>query len=142
MIGTIRWNLVVGFIAFLFTFICSISSNIWLTTILRSLYSFVIVFILMFLFRWILGTIVGLNQFMSEEPKREDVPDESHKGTALDVTTPDDEDSIHQMLKEGLDQASAVDDQFFSPLSPPKLTTKPDYKPEELAKALRQMSEE
>ncbi|WP_248926349.1 hypothetical protein [Paenibacillus hamazuiensis] len=143
MIGSIRLNLVIAFITFICTFLFSFSSNIWTTTLLRSLYGFVTVFVLVFLFRWVLGTVVGLNKFQSGDESGEGVPDEAGKGVNLDVVTPEEQDSIHQMLKDNLSpKPEQEEDPGFSPLSPPKLKKNVDLEPEDLAKALRQMSEE
>ncbi|TVY10634.1 hypothetical protein [Paenibacillus cremeus] len=139
MIGTIRWNLIVGAFAFLLTFLLSISNNIWQTTLLRSLYSFIALFILVFFCRWLLGTFAGLNQMQGSSM---DTEDEIGKGTAVDASTPDQDDELHQMLRASLDPNSSPQPFEFSPLNPPKLSTKKHSDPEELAQALRRMSEE
>ncbi|WP_028550448.1 hypothetical protein [Paenibacillus sp. UNC451MF] len=141
MIGTIRWNVMLGLISLVITFLSSISTNVWMTSLLRSVYSFFIVFFLVFLFRWILGTIAGLNQLQTE-PKNTALEDES-KGTAFDVQTPDDEASIHQMLKDSLDPKAPAMDSGFAPLNPPKLSSKTNsMEPGEMAQAVRRMTEE
>ncbi|WP_282941843.1 hypothetical protein [Paenibacillus sp. RC67] len=141
MIGTIRWNFIIGLISLVITFISSISTNIWMTSLLRSIYSFFIVFILVFLFRWVLGTIGGLNQ-LNTDSKKTSVDDES-KGTAFDAQTPDDDASIHQMLKDTLDPKAPAMDSGFAPLNPPKLSSKTNsMEPGEMAQAVRRMTEE
>ncbi|TBL77752.1 hypothetical protein [Paenibacillus thalictri] len=141
MIGSIRWNLVLGLITFICTGLFSFSSNIWTTTLLNSVYSFVLVFALVFLVRWFLGTVIGLNKVLAEETELSQA-EEAIKGTALDVVTPDEGDSINQLLKDGLGPQAKSNDDSFAPLAPPKLKSKTDLEPDDLAKALRQMSEE
>lgn len=141
MIGTIRWNFFIGLLSLVITFASSISTNIWMTSLLRSIYSFLIVFILVFLFRWILGTIGGLNQ-LHTEPGNAPLENES-KGTAFDAQTPDDEASIHQMLKDTIDPKAPAMDSGFAPLNPPKLSSKTSsMEPGEMAQAVRRMTEE
>ncbi|WP_284639084.1 hypothetical protein [Paenibacillus silviterrae] len=139
MIGSIRINFIVGAVAFFLTFLLSMTSNVWTTTLLRSVYSFIIVFLIVFLCRYVLGTVAGMGHLPAGA---EEQPDEQHKGKAFDAVTPPDEDEVlHQMLR---DQASPKDQEesVFTPLNPPKLSTKTNMEPEELAQALRRMSEE
>ncbi|WP_159884354.1 hypothetical protein [Paenibacillus puerhi] len=146
MIGTVKWNFIVGAIAFVVTFAMSAGNNIWLTTLLRSFYSFAILFVLVFAFRWLLGTFAGLERL--GELSSEDVEGEEVKGTAFDAITPPDQDAeLHQMLKNRIDDsAPPAEESLFAPLNPPKLSTKisetPDDTPREMAQALRRMTEE
>ncbi|CAG7623750.1 hypothetical protein ACFQI7_04210 [Paenibacillus allorhizosphaerae] len=139
MIGSIRWNFIVGGIAFFLTFLLSIGSNIWLTTFLRSLYSFLFLFVLVFGFRYLLGTFAGLNglSVLDTEPA-----DEEGKGTSVDALTPDEEEELHLLLKQSMNSNGSPQSMEFSPLNPPKLSTKVDAGPEELAQAVRRMSED
>ncbi len=59
MIGTIRINVIVASLAGLFTFALSIGNNLFLSTCLKSAYSFLILFVLTFGFRWVLGVMIG-----------------------------------------------------------------------------------
>lgn len=140
MMGTIRINFIVAAAAFVLTFVLSIGSNIWLTSLLRSLYSFVIIFLMVFLCRYVLGTVAGLNRMPAMNSQQ---PDEQHKGTAFDAVTPDEDEVLHQMLKGSAEpKAADQEDVVFAPLNPPKLTTKGNTEAEQLAQALRRMSEE
>ncbi|WP_426447058.1 hypothetical protein ACP26L_24050 [Paenibacillus sp. S-38] len=143
MIGSLRWNLYTGVAAFIITFVLSIPNNIWLTTFVRSCYSFIILFLLVFACRWLLGTFAGLNGLPAAQPSvmADAAPEEPSKGQAFDAMTPDEDQELHQMLK-GTMNASAPPEQGFAPLKPPKLSTKVQPTPEELAQAVRQMSEE
>lgn len=137
MIGTLRFNFYVAAAAFLITFLFSVTHNIIVTTLLRSLYSFVLVFALTFVVRYVLGTIVGLKH-MTTAAEDGEAADEAHKGNRFDAVTPNDESDLHQMLKPGGGGEAAE----FAPLKPPKLSSKATQNPDELAQALRRMTEE
>jgi hypothetical protein len=136
MIGSFRWNLFAGAIGLIGTFLMSISQNVLNTALIKSVYSFIFLFIFTFVIRWILGILVSAS---GVNPGR-DVPKEefaeSHKGRSIDYSTPED-DPINSK-----DHATEDDQLGFSPLNPPKLTTKLDQDPEEIVKALRRMTEE
>lgn len=138
MTGSIRWNVYGGAAAFLITFLASVSRNVFATTLLRSVYSFLLIFALIFLFRFVLHLI--LNGLGPALPPAEEDPASSYTGTNVDLHTPEDDD-LHNMLKAN-GNGTDTDGLDFAPLRPPKLMTKPDLDPEELANALRRMSEE
>ncbi|MCZ8512346.1 hypothetical protein O9H85_07860 [Paenibacillus filicis] len=140
MIGSIRINIVVGAAAFVITFILSISHNIWVTTLLRSFYSFLLSFVIVFGCRWVLGSVAGLKPFPADPGNS--AADESHKGNSFDATTPDEEADLHQMLKPGAATGENVGLAEFAPLNPPKLSTKLAAGPDELTQAVRRMTEE
>jgi hypothetical protein len=145
MIGTIRINWIVSLVAGILTFLLSVANNLFLTTCLRSLYSFVILFILTYAFRFLLAVFGGADFFtpLGSEPS-ESESDEGHLGSQLDLATPDDDEATRQMLRNNLDNPgqSLDDDLPFSPLTPPKLITKNNLDPEQLAGALRRLSED
>jgi len=142
MIGTIRWNFIIGAVSFVLTFCISIFNNIWLTTLLNSLYSFIILFIVVFFCRWVLGTIAGINHFEVSESLSHESEEEEHKGTALDISTPDEEADLHEMLKGSLHSDRPDGAAVFTPLNPPKLSSKSNLDAGELAQAVRHMTEE
>ncbi|OPH61955.1 hypothetical protein BC351_01560 [Paenibacillus ferrarius] len=143
MIGTMRINLIVATVAGLFTFALSIGNNLFLSTCLKSVYSFLILFVLSFGFRWVLGLMIGAEHAaVSTAPS---LPaEDSPVGQSLDLTTPDLDDETRQMMKANLgdNNVSTAADMQFSPLNPPKLVTKNNLDPEQLAGALRRMSED
>lgn len=138
MIGTIRWNFILGAIGFMLTFLISFPHNLFLTTVVRSFYCFVLLFMVCFLFRWMLGTLVGMNSFTFE--RKADHMDD-HKGSSINVTTPDEEDSLNDLLRQPI-RSDDQDVPDFAPLSPRKLTSQLPEDPEELAKAVRHLTEE
>jgi hypothetical protein len=98
-----------------------------------------IVFALIFLFRFVLHLILnGLGPALSHV--EEDLAMPSAGGT-IDLLTPDD-DELHKSLKAHSNGPAGGGEQEFAPLRPPKLVSKPEMNPEELANALRHMSEE
>ncbi|WP_010269504.1 hypothetical protein [Paenibacillus senegalensis] len=144
MIGSIRWNLYIGAAAAVITLLSSFSNNILTTTLLRSLYSFLFLFAIMFAFRWFIGMLIEWNSMK----RAGSAEDSAGKGQAIDFTTPADEsysstsDSKHvseesQAIETGRQEESGD----FSPLDPPKLTTKKESSAEEMAQALRHLSE-
>jgi hypothetical protein len=146
MLGTIRWNLTIGAAAFLLTFVSSFSKNVFLTTLVRSFYSFAIVFLVVFAFRFIVKMILDLGVPKPDAVSEGEAYPESGIGTQFDASTPDEQEALNDMLKANLDPSAAQSDDLgafsFSPLKPPKLITNRNLKPEELANGLRRMSEE
>ncbi|MDF2721418.1 MAG: hypothetical protein K0Q59_1093 [Paenibacillus sp.] len=135
MIGTIRWNIGIGICGFLLTFAMSIGDNYVLRVLLHALYSFLILFVIVFGLRWVLGSVVGLKGIaVAEKPSADAV------GTAFDAATPDDQDQLNDMLKQQLNGKEAVEP--FLPLQPKKLSSVPSADPQQLAQALRQMNEQ
>jgi hypothetical protein len=128
MIGSIRWNLAFGIFGFFLSFILSIINNIFTTAFMNGLYSGIILFLVAFIVRWFLGTVF------------QTTPAETHIGNKFDLITPDESDEIHQLLRKESD--TEIEQSEFEPLNPPKLVSKRNVDPEEMAKALRHMSED
>lgn len=137
MIGSIRWNLAFGIVGLILTFIFSLGNNVFMTVLLRSIYSFVILFVVAFLLRFILGSVIGLNDMKVVDSTR--TSSNAHLGGHVDFSTPDEEEAITQSLNMNLQQSNKTD---FSPLNPPRLASKDKLDSEEMAHALRHMSEE
>lgn len=129
MIGSILWNAVAGLAGAALIFLLSYGHNPLATSGVRALYSFLTLFAVTFAVRWLLATALkngdGPPEAAPPSPEAAEAS-EDEKGQSIDFTTPDDD---------------YVDD--FSPLNPPKLkTVKGPQNPEELAKAIRHMSEQ
>ena len=142
MIGSWRWNFTLGLIGGLITFLLSVFDNILTTTLLNSLYCFLITFALVYAFRWILGTIAGLRQFATAN-EQEISPEpgaEAGKGTNIDLRTPDDGDSLNELLKRQPD-VEQNEETAFSPINPPSLVSPKKLDPEKMAEAVRRMSD-
>lgn len=137
MIGTLRWNVVIGFIGMIITILLSIGHNTLLTSLIRGFYSLIILFIAAFIIRFILGIIIGMNE---KQSMTNDNIDDKHKGGNVDLSTPHEEDDINETLKKQLQFTSQTNS--FSPLDPPKLASKDKVDPTKLVEAIRQMSED
>ncbi|MBA2937813.1 hypothetical protein HZF08_05805 [Paenibacillus sp. CGMCC 1.16610] len=143
MIGTIRLNFIVAGLAGLLTFCLSIGNNLLLTSCLKTVYSFLILFILTFGFRWVLGLMLGA-EHAAGHAQHANMTTDSSVGQTLDLTTPEEDEETRELLKAnmGNKHSPSSADMQFSPLNPPKLVTKNNLDPEQLAGALRRMSED
>lgn len=137
MIGTWKWNVWSAAVIALITFMLSISANLLVTAIWRSIYAFIIVFAIIFVFRWLFGTAAGLKHFDTGDLSSEI---SNSAGSTVDLTTPPDEE-LNDLLKEQIAQQSGVATSQFEPLDPPKFASKDKLDPALLADSLRQMSE-
>ncbi len=125
MHGTIKWNFMFGGAGAAIILLVSIPHNVWMTALTRSVYAFVIFFLLAFVIRWWLRSIAPTADSETEESKVE----EAGLGNQIDLQTPDDAE-----LTEAEDP--------FQPMQPPKLASQSEQTPAEMANALRRMSEE
>ncbi|RAV03535.1 hypothetical protein [Paenibacillus sp. YN15] len=135
MAGNVKWNLVTGLIGFAGTLALSMPHNILKTAFIQSLYSFIFLFLITFLARWLLGLVAQSAQTpdsAAEAVSRELAREEDIRGTMIDLATPDDAPVLSQTEA----------DTGFAPLNPPKLST--DLGERQVAdavKALRQMTD-
>jgi hypothetical protein len=120
-----------------FTFLLSVGNNFLTTTLLHSLYGFIIMFGVCFVVRWVLGTFAGIKEFEQSAASK---ALRDGKGEAVDSVTPGDEEELNQLLKNNMNGADSSGSEFTL-LKPKKLTALPED-PEELAQALRRLSEE
>lgn len=142
MIGTIRINLIVALLAGLFTFALSIGNNLFLSSCIKSGYSFLILFVITFGFRWVLGLLIAPVSSIEDST---DGNSSSTVGQNLDLSTPDEDEVTREMMKlnhTNNNKDAHSNEMQFSPLNPPKLVTKNNLDPEQLAGALRRMSED
>jgi hypothetical protein len=142
MIGSMKWNTYCACFSMLFTFLLSLSNNEWITSFIRGLYAFIIVFILVYAIRFILGTVAGFNAIMTPEQSHSIHMDNPLAGTAVDLATPSDDELINTMLKQQLAGEMPGEALQFEPLQPQKLVTKENLDPEVLVRSLREMSDE
>ncbi|SYX82825.1 hypothetical protein [Paenibacillus alvei] len=138
MRGTIRWNYIFGAVGSIFALMVSWSNNVWTTSLLRAIIAFVIWFGLAYGVRFALGVLLSDHEGKQPEVGTSKNP---NAGTMLDMTTPDEEDVLRDLLRpNGADSKSnPVEDEggSFQPLQPPKLVTKAQPDAEELAQAVR-----
>ncbi|CAM3441441.1 hypothetical protein FTE24_000765 [Saccharibacillus sp. WB 17] len=149
MKGTIRVNLIFALIGFVVTFLFAVRTNLPVTSLIRGGVGALVWFLLAFLFRIVLGALEPLpkeNQG-SGSSAPDGIPGEDTRGSRLDLVTPDESDELNDLLKPDADQTRMTDERTaqasgFKPLNPPKLVSTQDNDPEELAKAVRHLTED
>ncbi|MCG7407470.1 hypothetical protein MH117_08550 [Paenibacillus sp. ACRRX] len=146
MSGSIRWNFGLGVLGFFITFLASLSSNLMTTSLVRGAIAFVIWFGLAFAIRWVVGELTQPNRHADGGTSVfEGI--ESDRGSNVDITTPDETESLHNLLKDNsvadpAEKSEANEQQTgFEPLAPPKLVSKTPLKDEQLAQAVRYMKD-
>jgi hypothetical protein len=132
MIGSIIWNLATGMSGAALIFIVSYGHNPLQTAGMRSLYSFIILFLVTFAVRWLLGLAAegqaGARTAADTPRGASDISEgggESGTGQTVDLVTPPDDNDL-----------------LFTPLAPPKLASVKTTDAEQIAKTLRHMSEQ
>lgn len=135
LFGSLRINLWSGVVGSILTFVLSVGSNLLTTSLIRGLIAFVFWFLLAFVLRWTLGVVArpDLGNAQSRASSQVD-----GVGKNLDLTTPDENENLNDLLKPKPEQTD-VGDNGFAPLNPPKLVS--NKNPEELAKAVRHLTD-
>lgn len=133
----IRFNLLVAVFGFVLTFITTSINNIYTTSLVRASIAFVIWFVIAFVFRWVLGVMTAQAEDKDEGDSEVEL-ESVQKGTRFDLTLPNDNEEINDLLKPK-PESSTGDDTGFTPLNLPKLVSAQD--PEQLAKAVRHLTE-
>jgi len=124
--GSIKWNLVAGILTFIFTFLLSLGDNLLLTSLLKGLYGFVIMFLALFVVRIVLAFLLAEPAVKAEPVVEEEQANETpHVGKHLDLKTPDEDSGME-----------------FAPLSPPKLTTNAELDSQQVVQAVRHLTAE
>ncbi|MEF3352440.1 hypothetical protein PV403_04575 [Paenibacillus sp. GYB006] len=144
MFGNVRINFLAGIIGLIITFFVSFSSNLLSTSLFRAGAAFIIWFLLAFLLRYVLGSVLASPPDKGGTESLE-VGQET-KGAQLDVIAPNDDEVLKDILNYA--QAEPNEDQNkpsqsavesgFEPLNPPKIVRTKDA--EELAQAVRHLS--
>ncbi len=149
MKGTIRVNLIFALIGFVITFLFAIRTNLPVTSLIRGGIGAFVWFLLAFLFRIVLGALEPLPKDRtgggSSAPNP--VSNGDARGMALDMITPDESDELNDLLKPDADKTRITEERTapindFQPLNPPKLVSTQEKNPEELAKAVRHLTED
>ncbi len=149
MKGTIRVNLIFALIGFVITFLFAIRTNLPVTSLIRGGIGAAVWFLLAFLFRIVLGALEPLPKDKqgsgSSEPGA--ALDDDVRGARLDLVTPDESEQLNDLLKPDADKTRVTEERTgqiddFQPLNPPKLVSTKEKDPEELAKAVRHLTED
>ena len=129
MRGDMKWNISFGIIGFIVTTLASLISNVWSTSLIRGAIAFVIWFLLAFAVRYAVQLLLTPNNNAASAAQNK--VNSSEVGHAVDYTTPDDTDSLYNMLHNKPTEQELGTEQEdkgqsgFQPLSPPKLVSKP-----------------
>ncbi|WP_458119155.1 hypothetical protein [Paenibacillus sp. Z6-24] len=146
MAGNIKLNLWFGIIGFVITFLVSFGNNLWTTSLFRGILGFVVWFLLAFVLRFILGILANPAGAVPKMPpgdeesiQQELSQDDQDRGSRFDVVTPDQDNELHDLLTPKPANSGQKDE--FAPLNPPKLVSTKQQDPEELAKAVRHLTQ-
>ncbi|WP_274651522.1 hypothetical protein [Paenibacillus humicola] len=142
MIGTWRWNVVLGLCGALLTLPFSLGGNGLHITGFRCLYAFLAFYGLAYFIRAALSAILRPRPFVPRQSKEPF----DQAGAHIDLATPDESEQLRALLKEqphgGPDVGpdGGTGDPVFTPLSPPKLVSTQNKDPEQLAQAIRHLT--
>ncbi|NGZ75481.1 hypothetical protein [Saccharibacillus alkalitolerans] len=149
MKGTIRVNLIFALIGFVITFLFAVRTNLPVTSLIRGGIGAAVWFLLAFLFRIVLGALEPLpkNKTGGGSLPPDLAANEEVRGARLDMVTPDESDELNDLLKPDADKTRHIEERTvqengFQPLNPPKLVSTKEKDPEELAKAVRHLTED
>lgn len=139
MTGNIRWNFGFAIVGFVITFWLSVQHNLLTTSLMRSMYAFVIWFVIAYVVRIILYQLLASKQDMEVSQA---LLDEAAVGNTLDLVVPDETEDLHNLLKPKSGKEEAADASEFKPLNPPKLVKVTEQDPEHMAQAIRHLTED
>lgn len=133
-----RWNVGLAGLGAVLIFLISLSSNPLPTSLLRGLYAFIAFGLLGFFFRVVLQQLLRPAKTVGGEKERA----EEERGIVLDMTTPDDDASLSQLMKEQWTGTEEPQSAGFEPLKPPRLVSIDDPNPEQVAQAIRRLNDD
>ncbi|RED66052.1 hypothetical protein [Cohnella lupini] len=138
MIGSWRLNVAFGGFGGILTFLISLSNNPLSTTLMRSLYAFLVFTAIAFVVRFV------LSQLLSPVRRTETIESslDNERGAALDLMTPDDGESLSEMMKEQWADGKGEPIKGFQPLQPKRLVSLDNPNPEEVVQAIRRLTDE
>ncbi|WP_152392493.1 hypothetical protein [Paenibacillus guangzhouensis] len=139
MTGNIRWNVGFGIAGFAFTFLLSVQNNLLTTSLVRSVYAFLIWFVIAFIIRAILFQLLASKEVAASSTDQGSV---DSVGGQLDLVIPDESEELHNMLKPSTPKEQIAVQEGFVPLNPPKIVKLSDQDPEQMAKVIRHLTED
>lgn len=157
MIGSFRWNLTIAIIAAIMTvWFATMNHNPWPVVIVRSLTSFVVLFVLTYLFRFLIALIVGERP---ESERRQSAEEQSDMiGASVDLATPAEDISWplpnQEAGKETASEKQSAEPsveqsaQSFQAFEPPNIILKDpsqdevNVDPQTAVKAIRRLTED
>jgi len=139
MKGSYRFGAVLALLGFVLTFLVSLSTNILSTSLIRGLVSGALLYLVGTAAHWILRFVAEPGTPHLTELRTEEGEAAENLGQTLDLSTPDEREKLNRIIRQP--DSSQAAGAAFEPLHPPKLTTKPEQAAQQLADALRTMSE-
>jgi hypothetical protein len=140
MYGSIQWNFIIAAMAGFVSFLVSIASNVFTTAIIQTFYVFGIMFLVVFVFRFLIGLLLTMNiptdtNLDFVDPALLDAMD---KGQNISLSTPDADEYLQDILKQNY-TINSNDSQpsDFQPLNPTRLSTAPETQADNLVEAVR-----
>jgi len=129
MIGTLKINAWMGFVAFVITFITAFVGNIWSVSLERALIAFLLFFLAAFPVRLLLGLTIP--------PDSDDSDRQSEPGQHVDLVAGNDQSDDEPKPSEN------EPFETFTPLVPPRIERKKvEQEPIDIANMIRRLTDE
>jgi hypothetical protein len=137
MYGTIGWNFIISAVSAVLAFFVSLSSNLFLTALVQSLYVFGIMFLVAFIFRFLVGLLVSINLPVDTNLDFTSPPQSPEIGGNYYAQTPNTDDFLQDILRQNYMNNGEEQQQEFSPLNPTRLSSTPETQADPLVEAVR-----
>ena len=137
MYGTISWNIYVATFTSIITLLISLTKNVLNTALIQSFYVFGLMFLIVFLFRFIVGLLVSLN--LPSDTNLDLSPQDSldSVGSNFNQSTPDADQYLQDILRQNYGASDNSADSGFQTLNPTRLSTVPETQADPLVEAVR-----
>ncbi|KIL35309.1 hypothetical protein SD71_14860 [Cohnella kolymensis] len=145
MIGSWRWNVLFGGFGAMLTFLISLSNNPIGTTFLRSIYALLTFAMIAFVVRLALGVLMSPAMIPAAGPGASSniaEGSEDERGAVLDMMTPDEDDTLSELMKEQWTDGKGQPLKGFEPLQPKRLVSLDNPDPEQVVQAIRRLTDE
>jgi hypothetical protein len=137
MYGTIGWNFIISAVSAVLAFFVSLSSNLFLTALIQSLYVFGIMFLVTFIFRFLVGLLVAINLPVDTNLEFTSTNQPLDAGNNVNMQTPNNDDFLQDILRQNYMNNGEEQQQDFSPLNPTRLSSAPETQADPLVEAVR-----
>ncbi|MBO8162479.1 MAG: hypothetical protein H0Z34_02025 [Brevibacillus sp.] len=127
MANTLKFNLFMGGLAFLITFVSALSANVWLVSLERAICAFFLFFLIAFPIHWLYRAWLGQADSGKES---------GEAGQHVDLVAADEQSEAASSERE-------PEGEEFTPLSAPRVDTKQtDVQPADIANIVRRLTDE
>ncbi len=137
MYGTIGWNFIISAVSAVLAFFVSLSSNLFLTALIQSLYVFGIMFLVAFIFRFLVGLLIAINLPVDTNLEFTSTNQILDAGGNVNIQTPNNDDFLQDILRQNYMNNGEEQQQDFSPLNPTRLSSAPETQADPLVEAVR-----